>query len=69
MYFVVWASRFGGVAASRRAIRGSLRSYLRASRLVRAKGAPLLSLSLSPPPFSREGVGGWVYALLSKNQD
>jgi hypothetical protein len=45
MYFVVWASRFGGVAASRRAIRGSLRSYLRASRLVRAKGAPLLSLS------------------------
>jgi len=31
----------------RRAIRGSLRSYLRASRLVRAFGAPLLSLSLN----------------------
>ena len=32
---------------SRRAMRGSLRSYLRASRLVRGKAAPLLSLSLA----------------------
>ena len=50
---------------SRRAIRGSLRSYLRgfAAWYGAQSAPPLLSLSHSPPPFSREGVGGWVYVL------
>ena len=42
-----WASRFAGFARSRRAIRGSLRSYLRHLRwLGTRQAAPLLSLSL-----------------------
>jgi hypothetical protein len=49
---------------SRRAMRGSLRSYLRAARLVRGFAAPLLSLSQNAEPFT-----SWMpSAFLSQKQ-